>query len=53
MRQQQESRKSKGGPLDLKDYLWIWRRPQTWLLLLKLPVTIIHRSMFEYIQDSK
>ena len=31
MRQQQESRKSKVDPLDLKDYLWIWRRPQTCL----------------------
>ena len=31
MRQQPESRKSEGGPLDLKDYLRIWRRPQTWL----------------------
>ena len=29
MRQQPESRKSEGGPLDLKDYLRIWRRPQT------------------------
>ena len=30
MRQQPESRKSEGGPSDLKDYLRIWRRPQTW-----------------------
>ena len=34
MRQQPESRKSKGGPLDSKDYLWIYRRPQTCLLQL-------------------
>ena len=32
MRQQPESRKSERGPLDLKDYLRIWRRPQTCLL---------------------
>ena len=34
MRQQPESHKSEGGPLDLKDYLRIWRRPQTWQCLL-------------------
>ena len=41
MRQQQESRKSERGPLDLKDYLWIWRRPR--------PVSCYDNEYFEYL----